>query len=78
MAWSWVEQCPTTTISRSTALCSTRTALMRVSAIRVVSREDGSEAQGWLNLQTAYDLRVAEKLNAKTIHKEIAPLAMAA
>ena len=43
-----------------------------------LERYFGSEAQGWLNLQTAYDLRVAEKLNAKTIHKEIAPLAMAA
>ena len=43
-----------------------------------LERYFGSEAQGWLNLQTAYDLRVAEKLNSKTIHKEIAPLAMAA
>ena len=43
-----------------------------------LERYFGSEAQGWLNLQTAYDLRVAEKLNAKTIHKEIAPLTMAA
>jgi len=38
----------------------------------------GSDAQGWLNLQTAYDLRVAEKVNAKTISKEISPLSMAA
>lgn len=38
-----------------------------------LERYFGSEAQGWLNLQTAYDLRVAEKLNAKTITKEIAP-----
>ena len=43
-----------------------------------LERYFGSEAQGWLNLQTAYDLRVAEKLNAKAIHKEVAPLAMAA
>ena len=43
-----------------------------------LERYFGSEAQGWLNLQTAYDLRVAEKLDAKTIHKEIAPLDMAA
>ena len=41
-----------------------------------LERYFGSEAQEWLNLQTAYDLRVAEKLNSKTIHKEIAPLAM--
>lgn len=42
-----------------------------------LDRYFGSEAQGWLNLQTAYELRVAEKLNAKVIYKEIAPLAMA-
>ena len=38
----------------------------------------GSEAQGWLNLQTAYDLRLAEKSSAKAISKEIVPLALAA
>jgi len=38
----------------------------------------GSDAQGWLNLQSAYDLRVAEKLAAKQIEKEVAPLALAA
>jgi len=37
----------------------------------------GSEAQGWLNLQAAYDLRIAEKQSAKAIFKEIAPLALA-
>ena len=42
-----------------------------------LERHFGSEAQGWLNLQTAYDLRVADKLDAKTIDKEIAPLDMA-
>jgi addiction module HigA family antidote len=43
-----------------------------------LERYFGSEALGWLNLQAAYDLRIAEKLNAKTIAKEIAPLAIAA
>jgi addiction module HigA family antidote len=43
-----------------------------------LERYFGSEAQGWLNLQAAYDLRVAEKSNAKTIFKEISPLAVAA
>ena len=43
-----------------------------------LERYFGSEAQGWLNLQAAYDLRVAEKLSAKVIFKEISPLAMAA
>jgi addiction module HigA family antidote len=42
-----------------------------------LQRYFGSDAQGWLNLQTAYDLRLAEKVNAKTISKEISPLAMA-
>ena len=41
-----------------------------------LQRYFGSDAQGWLNLQTAYDLRVAEKVSAKTISKEISPLAM--
>ena len=43
-----------------------------------LERYFGSEAQGWLNLQAAHDLRVAEKLSAKGIAKQIAPLAMAA
>ncbi len=43
-----------------------------------LERYFGSEAQGWLNLQAAYDLRVAHKKSAKIISKEIAPLAMAA
>lgn len=38
----------------------------------------GSDAQGWLNLQTAYDLRMAEKAAGKTIIKEVMPLALAA
>jgi addiction module HigA family antidote len=42
-----------------------------------LERYFGSEAQGWLNLQSAYDLRVVEKSSAKIIAKEIAPLAMA-
>ncbi len=40
-----------------------------------LERYFGSEAQGWLNLQTAYDLRVAEKAVAKQIKKDIEPLA---
>ena len=43
-----------------------------------LERYFGSDAQGWLNLQTAYDLRLAEKLSAKDISREIAPLPMAA
>jgi addiction module HigA family antidote len=42
-----------------------------------LERYFGSDAQGWLNLQTAYDLRVAEKTSAKIISKEISPLTTA-
>lgn len=43
-----------------------------------LERYFGSDAQGWLNLQTAYDLRLAEKQNAKVIVREIVPFALAA
>ncbi len=39
-----------------------------------LERYFGSEAQGWLNLQSAYELRLAEKKNAKIIKKEVSPL----
>lgn len=42
-----------------------------------LERYFGSEAQGWLNLQSAYDLRIAETSAGKTIAKEIRPLALA-
>jgi addiction module HigA family antidote len=34
----------------------------------------GGEAQSWLNLQTMYDLRVAEMAKASNIAKQIEPL----
>ncbi len=43
-----------------------------------LERYFGSDAQGWLNLQSAYDLRMAEKSAGKTITREVMPLAMAA
>jgi addiction module HigA family antidote len=43
-----------------------------------LERYFGSEAKGWLNLQAAYELRVAEIENGKAIAKEIQPLALAA
>jgi addiction module HigA family antidote len=42
-----------------------------------LERYFGSDAQGWLNLQSAYDLRVAETLAGKTIAKQITPLELA-
>ena len=38
----------------------------------------GSDAKGWLNLQVAYELRVAEIENGRAIAKEIRPFALAA
>lgn len=40
-----------------------------------LERYFGSEAQGWLNLQSAYDLRVAEISAGKAIAKLVKPLA---
>lgn len=36
-----------------------------------LERYFGSEAEGWLNLQSAYDLRVAEKTVGKSISKDV-------
>ena len=38
-----------------------------------LARYFGGDARSWLNLQAAYDLRVAEMENAKQIQKEIEP-----
>lgn len=38
-----------------------------------LARYFGGDARSWLNLQTAYDLRLAEIENARRIEKEIAP-----
>ncbi|MDX6383144.1 MAG: antitoxin HigA [Blastocatellia bacterium] len=40
-----------------------------------MARYFGGDARSWLNLQTTYDLRVAEIRNAKRIKREIAPAA---
>ena len=40
-----------------------------------LARYFGGDARSWLNLQAAYDLRVAEIQNAKRIKHEIAPAA---
>ena len=39
-----------------------------------LERYFGSEAQGWLALQSAYDLRIAEKQSKKLIASQIKPL----
>lgn len=40
-----------------------------------LARYFGGDARSWLNLQAAYDLRVAEIANAQRIEREIAPAA---
>lgn len=43
-----------------------------------LERYFGSDAQGWLNLQSAYELRLAQKLAGRVIKREIQPMALAA
>lgn len=39
-----------------------------------LARYFGGDARSWLNLQTAYDLRVAERASAKEIARSVTPL----
>ena len=41
-----------------------------------LARYFGGDARSWLNLQAAYDLRIAERANAKRIEREITPVAV--
>lgn len=43
-------------------------------AMRLV-RYFGGDVQSWMNLQTAYEIKVAQKTLAKKIEKEIQPIA---
>ncbi|PYS21680.1 MAG: addiction module antidote protein, HigA family [Acidobacteria bacterium] len=51
-----------------------RRAVTADTAMRL-ARYFGGDARSWLNLQAAYDLRVAELRNARKIKREIAPAA---
>ncbi len=51
-----------------------RRAVTADTAMRL-ARYFGGDARSWLNLQAAYDLRVAEIRKAKRIKREIAPAA---
>jgi antitoxin HigA-1 len=51
-----------------------RRAVTADTAMRL-ARYFGGDARSWLNLQAAYDLRIAEIRNAKKIKREIAPAA---
>ena len=39
-----------------------------------LARYFGGDAQSWLNLQTQYDLRIAERTSARKIDREVTPL----
>jgi addiction module HigA family antidote len=41
-----------------------------------LARRFGGDARSWLNLQAAYDLRIAELKNARRIEREVAPSAV--
>jgi addiction module HigA family antidote len=49
-----------------------RRAITADTAMRL-ARHFGGDARSWLNLQAAYDLRVAELKSAKRIEREIIP-----
>jgi addiction module HigA family antidote len=40
-----------------------------------LARYFGGDTRSWLNLQAAYDLRIAERANAKGIEREVTPAA---
>ena len=40
-----------------------------------LARYFGGDARSWMNLQAAYDLRVAEKASARRIEREVVPAA---
>ncbi|MBM3341232.1 MAG: HigA family addiction module antidote protein [Betaproteobacteria bacterium] len=40
-----------------------------------LARYFGGDPRSWLNLQAAYDLRIAERANAKRIEREVTPAA---
>jgi antitoxin HigA-1 len=43
-----------------------------------LARYFGGDAQSWLNLQSIYDLRVAERSNSRKVAREVVPAARAA
>lgn len=38
-----------------------------------LARYFGGDAQSWLNLQSIYDLRVAERANSRKVEREVVP-----
>lgn len=63
--------------SRMNDIVNERRGISADTALRL-ERYFGAEAQGWLNMQTAYDLKVAQKATAKSIEKSIVPMLLTA
>ena len=63
--------------SRMNDIVHARRGVSADTALRL-ERYVGSDAQGWLNLQTVYDLKVAQKAGSKASAKAIFPSAFAA
>lgn len=63
--------------SRMNDIVHERRGISADTALRL-ERYFGSDAQGWLNMQSAYDLKMAQKTGAKAIAKAIVPMLVAA
>ena len=63
--------------SRMNDIVHERRGISADTALRL-ERYFGANAQGWLNMQTAYDLKMAQKMTSKAIEKAIVPMALAA
>lgn len=62
--------------SRMNDIVHERRGITADTALRL-ERYFGADAQGWLNMQTAYDLKVAQTTRAKAIAKAIVPMLIA-
>ena len=62
--------------SRMNDIVHERRGISADTALRL-ERYFGSDAQGWLNMQATYDLKIAQKIAAKQL-QAIAPMALAA
>lgn len=60
-------------MNRVSAIVNGKRAITADTALRL-ARYFGTSAQYWLNLQTAYDLQIAERELAERIEREVLPL----
>lgn len=60
--------------SRISAICRGQRRMSGDTAMRIV-RYFGGDVQSWMNLQTAYDIKVAEKLLARKVFADVQPMA---